>query len=43
MRRSADDERRSAGLDRDWCRIGRHEFSMTRVGRPSAGVELVRA
>ena len=28
---------------RYWCRIGGHEFSMTRVGRRSAGVELVRA
>ena len=26
-----------------WCRLGRHEFSMTSPGRRSAGVELVRA
>ena len=28
---------------RFWCRIGPHEFSLTRVGERSAGIELVRA
>ena len=26
-----------------WCRLGRHEFSMSALGSRSAGVELVRA